>query len=153
MTVTAPSLKNTNVQIFLYQDAISCGFPSPAEDFIDKPLDLNDHLIAKPEATYFVRAQGESMVGVGIHDGDLLIVDRSLEARSNHIVVAALNGELTLKRLVKRGDCLFLMSENPKYPPLQVTQECDFHLWGVAMKCQKRREKRRKSFSIGSSAI
>jgi DNA polymerase V len=120
----------------LFSDSISCGFLSPAEDYREGELNLHEHLIAKPSATFFVRAQGDSMVGAGIHPGDLLIIDRSITAQHNHIVVAVVNGEFTLKRLIKRGGGeIWLHPENNKYQPFKIEAEMDFKIWGVAVHC------------------
>lgn len=121
----------TTQTIPLYTARVSAGFPSPADDFIDKKLDLNEHLIEHPSATFFVRVEGESMLNAGIHPGDLLIVDRSKEAADKKIIIAALNGELTVKRVRKMDGQLFLMPDNPKFPPIQITEDVDFEIWGV----------------------
>jgi DNA polymerase V len=94
-------------------------------------LDLNEHLIKQPAATVFVRARGDSMTGAGIHDGDLLVVDRSIEAADGRIVIAALNGELTVKRLAKNKGTPRLEAENPAYGPIEFNEEDSIHLWGV----------------------
>ena len=110
---------------------ISAGFPSPADDYIEKHLDLNEHLVKHPSATFFVKVEGESMINAGIHNGDILIVDRSLEAANKKIIVAVVNGELTVKRVCKKKDALFLVPENDDFKPLCVTEEMDFQVWGV----------------------
>ncbi len=115
----------------LYLSPVAAGFPSPADDYIDQQLDLHAHLVRNPSATFFLRAQGESMIGAGIHDGDLLVVDRSLTASHNRVVIAALDGELTVKRLVHRNNSVFLVPENPKYPEIDVTHCESLHIWGV----------------------
>ncbi len=94
-------------------------------------LDLNEHLVQHPAATFFVRVQGDSMIGAGIHHGDLLVVDRALEAKSGSIVVAVVDGELTVKRLRVEGERVWLMAENPAYPPLEIRDGMALHLWGV----------------------
>ncbi|MGB8700730.1 MAG: LexA family transcriptional regulator [Thermosynechococcaceae cyanobacterium] len=116
----------------LYQQPVSAGYPSPAEDYIEGKLDLNLHLIKNPAATFYVRVSGDSMTGAGIHNGDLLVVDRSLDAVSGRIVIAVLNGELTVKRLYVEGDHLLLKAENDGYPPIEVTEPQDLCIWGVA---------------------
>lgn len=118
------------VKIPLYTTAVQAGFPSPADDFIEKHLDLNEHLIKRPEATFFVRVRGESMLGAGIHDGDILIVDRSCSIYPGNIIIAALDGELTVKRLLKENGQIILSAENPLYQPITVTPESDFLVWG-----------------------
>ncbi|MFP4315749.1 MAG: LexA family protein [Desulfovibrionales bacterium] len=115
----------------LLLSGVPAGFPSPADDYIDKNLDLNEHLVKNPAATFFVRAYGDSMKDAGIHSGDILIVDRAEEPRANSIVVAVVNGELTVKRLRKKGETLFLVPENPEFTPVEVTPEMDFEVWGV----------------------
>jgi len=111
---------------------IPAGFPSPAEDYLDHCLDLNAHLVKNPPATFFVRVQGESMRGAGIASGDLLVVDRSLPPRSGHVVVAAVDGDLTIKRLKRRGARLFLVPENPGYPEIALAEDSAVEIWGVA---------------------
>lgn len=98
---------------------------------MDRRLDLNEHLAPHPDATFFARAAGESMLGAGIHDGDLLVIDRSETARSGKVVVVALDGELTVKRFVRRGERLWLEPENPDYDPLEITGRDDVTVWGV----------------------
>ncbi len=115
----------------LFITPVSAGFPSPADDYIDQQLDLHRHLVQNPAATFFLRAQGESMLGAGIHDGDLLIVDRSLEAGHNRVVIAAVDGELTVKRLVRRRGQVLLMPENKDYNPIDITEREHVHIWGV----------------------
>ncbi len=115
----------------LFQMPVQAGFPSPADDFVEKSLDLNELLIEHPAATFFVRVQGTSMKDAHIHDGDVLIVDKSKEAVSGSIVVAVLNGEFTVKRIQMQGDTVFLVPENKKFAPISVTREMDFQVWGV----------------------
>ncbi|MGZ3749057.1 MAG: LexA family protein [Pseudobdellovibrionaceae bacterium] len=120
--------KNVSV---LMATSISAGFPSPADDYIEQALDLNKFLITRPSATFMAWVRGDSMVGAGIYNKDLLIIDRSLEARNKSIVLAHLNGEFTLKRLIKAGGRVFLHPENPKYKPIEISEEMDFKIWGV----------------------
>ena len=115
----------------LYSSRVSAGFPTPADDHIETYLDLNEYLIDQPSATFFVRASGHSMTGIGIFDGDLLIVDRSKKAENGSIVIVALDGELTVKRLLLEDKQRFLMSENPDYAPIPLKDENELHLWGV----------------------
>jgi len=123
------SLKKVN-KVPAYS-GVAAGFPSPADDFIEDKLDLNEKLIKHPAATFFVRVAGHSMIKAGIYSGDLLIVDRSLEAISGNIVVAVLNGDFTVKRFSKRGKRLFLVPENSNYNPIEITDESNFQVWGV----------------------
>lgn len=116
---------------------VEAGFPSPADDFIEGSLDLNEQLIANPIATFFVRASGHSMDGAGIHDGDLLVVDRSVTPSHGCVVVAVINGGLTVKRLSKRGAVSSLLPEPSSideglYVPIEVGSDSDATIWGVA---------------------
>ena len=113
---------------------IPAGFPSPAEDYVEGPLDLNRHLIPHPAATFFVKVKGDSMIGAGIHSGDLLIVDRAVTAIHNSVIIAVLDGDLTVKRLYRVGGILRLMPENPAYPPIEIHPGTDFEVWGVVTK-------------------
>lgn len=115
----------------LYAGKVAAGFPSPADDYVEKTLDLNELLVQKPAATFFVRAQGESMLDAGIHPNDILVVDRSLEPVPGKIVICALNGELTVKRLTRQAGQWLLAAENPTYPDLVVQEEIDLVIWGV----------------------
>jgi len=115
----------------LFTARISAGFPSPADDYIDRKLDLNEYLIKHPAATFFVRVQGDSMIDAGIHSGDILIVDRALEPADNKIVIAVLYGELTVKRIKKTKSKLVLLPENPSFKPIEVTTEMGLEVWGV----------------------
>lgn len=115
----------------LFASRVPAGFPSPAEDYVDQRLDLNDHLIDHPAATFFVRVRGDSMEGAAIHDGDLLVVDRAIEPTHGRIVIAALNGELTVKRLLLKADGPWLHPENPAYSPQKISEGLDCVIWGV----------------------
>ncbi|MDD4848355.1 MAG: translesion error-prone DNA polymerase V autoproteolytic subunit [Bacteroidales bacterium] len=110
---------------------ISAGFPSPALDFEDVTIDLNQQLIEHPAATYYGRVQGESMQGAGINDGDLLVIDKSIEPEDGKIAVCYLDGEFTLKRLKINKNNLMLMPENPKYKPIRIDPETNFTIWGI----------------------
>jgi DNA polymerase V len=121
----------TSLALPLFTCPVSAGFPSPADDYLEGPLDLNRHLIPNPIATFFVRVTGDSMVGAGIHCGDLLVVDRSLEPRDGQVAIAVVDGELLVKRLRWRKGRLFLEAEHPDYPPLQIREAMNFEVWGV----------------------
>jgi len=110
---------------------IPAGFPSPAQDYVEGRLDLNEHLIMHEASTFFVRADGYSMIGAGIHPDDILIVDRALEAAHNRIIIAIVDGELTVKRLKIEADEYWLVPENNDYPPLRIHEGIDFTIWGV----------------------
>jgi len=110
---------------------IAAGFPSPAQDYIEETLDLNQHLISHPMATFFVRVDGYSMVNAGIYPGDILIVDRALEPAHKKIVIAIVDGELTVKRLYREKGKWFLAPENPEFEPIELTGDMSFKIWGV----------------------
>ena len=124
-------IKNTqiNTPVFLYK--VSAGFPSPATDDMENKLDLNEHLIKHPAATFIVKANGTSMVNADIYSGDLLIVDRSTAPKNNNIVIASIFGDLTVKRLKKKEKSLFLVSANDDYPSIEVKEEMECFIWGV----------------------
>ncbi len=115
----------------LFACSVSAGFPSPAEDYIEGKLDLNELMVANPSATFFVRVAGDSMIGVGIHHNDILVVDRSLEPTSGKVVIAVVNGELTVKRLVKNGESVCLKAESPDYPDIHMAEGTTCEIWGV----------------------
>ena len=117
----------------LYGCSVRAGFPSPADDYIECYLDLNAYLVQHPSATFFVRASGDSMINVGISPGDLLIVDRSIKATHNDIVIAAVNGELTVKRLYVQNQVIKLLPENNRYAPIVITEGLELVVWGVVL--------------------
>ena len=110
---------------------IVAGFPSPAEDYVEAMLDLNQLLIKNPSATFYGRVKGTSMKDAGVDDGDLLVIDKSLTYRNNALAVCFLNGEFTLKRIKKEGDTLLLMPANPDFQPILVKEDADFAVWGI----------------------
>ena len=120
-----------SIELPYYDTKVQAGFPSPAEDHLEQSLDLNTLVIDNPSATFFVRVAGESMRGIGITDGDILVVDRSIENWDNRIVVAVIDSEFTIKRFTKRNGKVVLEAENPDYPPIKITEEMDFSVWGV----------------------
>ena len=113
--------------------SVAAGFPSPADDYVEAGIDLNEQLIRHPSSTFFLRVSGDSMREAGIHHGDLLIVDRSLEPRAGRIVVAAIDGAFTLKRLMLHRGRWRLEAAHPDYPPLELGDADDHRLWGVAI--------------------
>lgn len=119
------------IELTLFSQGVSAGFPSPADDFIDKNLDLNEFLIKHPVATYLLKVSGNSMIDAGINSGDILIVDRSLEPTDNKIVVAIIDGEFTLKRFRKIDNKIYLYPENSKYTPIEIKEGMDCQIWGV----------------------
>jgi DNA polymerase V len=117
----------------LFLSPIRAGFPSPADDYLDKKLDLNEHLIKHPASTFFVKVKGDSMINASIRSGDILIVDRSLEPKDKSVVVAVVNGDFTVKRIGKRGNKLFLDPENAIHAPIEITDGMDFEIWGIVI--------------------
>jgi|TARA_B110000263_G_C15104959_1_gene417054 DNA polymerase V len=115
----------------IFLDYVSAGFPSPATDYIENKLDLNEYLIKRPAATFIVKAKGSSMIDAGILSGDLLIVDRSISPKNDNIVIASIFGDLTVKKIRKKENSLFLLSANSDYPSIQVKEEMECSIWGV----------------------
>lgn len=126
-----PISGQTSFEIPLMNSAVAAGFPSPAEDHLDLPIDLNKYLVKNPAATFYVRVDGDSMDEADIHQGDLLIVDRSESHGTGSVVLAVLNGEFTVKKLIKKGNELYLESSNSAYAPIKIEIETDFKVWGV----------------------
>ena len=110
---------------------VVAGFPSPAADYTQQRIDLNNHLIRNKDATYLFRVKGESMINVGIYENDILLVDRSINPKHDHIILAQLNNEFTVKRLYRRGGVVKLLAENNIYPPRLIKEEDDLIAWGV----------------------
>lgn len=123
--------RHSKVVIPLAQQGISAGFPSPADDFLDLSIDLNKELVKHPYATFYGRVSGDSMTGAGLDDGDLLVIDKSLEPRDGKIAVCFIDGEFTVKRIKLEADAVWLMPENAKYTPIKVTQDNEFVIWGI----------------------
>lgn len=124
-------MEKTIVQIPLQTCKVEAGFPSLVEEHIDEHIDLNKHLIKHPAATFFVRVSGNSMIGAGIFDNDLLIVDRSLKPSHGKIVIAAVDGFLTVKRLITNKNIVYLKAENEEFQPIKVNPEAGIYIWGV----------------------
>ncbi len=121
----------------LYISTIHAGFPSPAESYVESKIDLNEFLVDHPAATFLVRAKGDSMFDCGISDGDILVVDRSVEPKDNSIIIAVLSEEFTVKRLkIKKGE-YYLFPENQEYREIKVTEDMEFEVWGVVTKVIK----------------
>ncbi len=125
-------LQKLSLSIPLYS-GVSAGFPSPADDYMEEHLDVGSYLVKNPTATFFVRVQGDSMIGASIHPDDILVVDRSLTARHDSIIIAVLNGEFTVKRLYQRGRELRLVAENPRYAPTLISAGDEFAVWGIVV--------------------
>lgn len=117
----------------LFASEPAAGFPAPADDLIEKALDINDLVVANPASTFYVRVRGDSMEGAGIFSGDVLVVDRAVEPKDGKIVVAAVYGEMVVKRLKRVGDAHMLYSENESYEPIVVNENDDCFIWGVVV--------------------
>lgn len=124
-------ISNQCYRLPFYQHTISAGFPSPADDDIEEMLDLNELLIKRPTSTFFLKVSGSSMIKAGIHHNDILIVDRSIEPSNGKVVIASVNGELTVKRLCIKGNKTELVAENDDYPSIDITADMELVFWGV----------------------
>ena len=133
MMIKFESQRDNNVSLVLpvANGGICAGFPSPAQDYVEGGIDLNRELVKNPAATFFGRVSGDSMTGAGIEDGDLIVIDKSLEASEGDIAVCFLDGEFTLKRIHIEKDVIWLVPENPKYRKIRVTADQHFMVWGV----------------------
>ena len=125
------SIKKKQILTPIFLDSVSAGFPSPATDYMENKLDLNEYLIKHPAATFIVKAKGPSMTDAGILSNDLLIVDRSIVPKNNDIVIASIFGDLTVKKLYKKDNSFFLLSANSDYPSIEVKEEMECFIWGV----------------------
>ena len=129
------TVSNRKLHLELYPTSVNAGFPSPAEDHIDIGLDLNEYLVKHESSTFYIYVKGSSMINAGIYDGDLIIVDRSLEPRSNNIVLAVIDGEFTIKKIQKKNNTIYLMPDNKDYNPILINDNMDFQVWGVITHC------------------
>ena len=123
--------QNQQKSLHLAQEKISAGFPSPADDFKELRISIDQEVVRNEEATFYARVSGESMQGAGLDDGDLLVIDRSIEPKNGKIAVCCIDGEFTVKRLKVVEDGVFLIPENPKYQPIKVTEENELIIWGI----------------------
>lgn len=135
--VFKPEAKST-LALNLYSHKVIAGFPSPADDNIEDTIDLNEHFISHPETSFLVKVQGDSMKKAGIHPGDMLVVDRGQNPKDKDIVIAAMDGELTVKRLSIKSTGTWLMPENDHYDPIPVKEENDLIIWGVVTSVLRR---------------
>lgn len=124
-------VKNKGYQLPLYGSKIAAGHPAPTDDHIDQQLDLNEYLIKNPAKTFLVKVSGLSMLDAGIHENDILIVDRSISPTDGKIVVAAVDGQLTVKRIMHKDNKLYLMPENQNFHPIEIKEGNEIHIWGV----------------------
>ncbi|WP_299676891.1 LexA family transcriptional regulator [uncultured Tenacibaculum sp.] len=139
VTLTFFSPKSTESKGAIFFDTgISAGFPSPADDFKESRISLDEELIRNKEATFFARVSGQSMIGAGLDDNDLLVIDRSIPPTNNKIAVCFLDGEFTVKRLRVDGNEVWLQPENPDYPIIKITEENNFVIWGIVTNVIKR---------------
>jgi DNA polymerase V len=137
---------SSSLQLEYASDGVKAGFPSPAQDYLDERIDLNRHLVLHPASTFFAKVSGDSMCHEGIDDGDLLIIDKSLEPEDGDLAVCCLDGEFTLKRIkFTGGNRLFLVPSNDRYPQIEVTSDNEFVVWGIVTNTIKynRRPRRR----------
>jgi DNA polymerase V len=125
------ALSETELELPFFEGAFSAGFPSPALDFIDLKIDLNKHVIKHPSSTFYGRVKGVSMIDAGIHDGDLLVIDKSLEPKHGKIAVCYIDGEFTVKRIHIKSDGVWLMPANTAYQPIRITPENELLVWGI----------------------
>ena len=130
LEVFKPCLSRSQAFPF-YSSKVSAGFPSPADDNLEKTLDLNTYLIKRPAATFFVRVNGDSMINAGINDNDILIVDRSIKPSHGKVIIAVLDGQMTVKRLYKQSNKIILMPENDLYQPIEIRDDMNMEIWGV----------------------
>ena len=133
-----PALDPEALPLPLLGRLVPAGFPSPADDYLEGEIDLNRLLIERPAACYLMRVSGPSMSGAGVMDGDLVVVDRSLEAVSGHVVVAVLHGEMTIKRLRVTNGRAVLKAEHPGYPSIMICEENPAEIWGVVVGCVRK---------------
>lgn len=124
---------STELELPFVDVGISAGFPSPADDFIELTIDLNRELIKHKDSTFFAKVKGDSMKNAGIFDGDLLIIDKSLEPQDGKIAICQIDGDFTVKRIKKENDVVWLIAENEDYKPIKVTEENELMIWGIVI--------------------
>ena len=127
-----PSI-TTRVELPFYDVGIQAGFPSPADDFIELSIDINKEYIKNRDSTFFARVKGHSMKNVGIFDGDLLIIDKSIEPQDNKIAICQVDGDFTVKRIKIDNDTVWLIAENEAYDPIKVTSDNELMIWGIVV--------------------
>lgn len=127
----APAEMGTALALPLADGGIKAGFPSPAQDFLDRAIDLNRELVKHPASTFYGRVRGDSMQDAGIFDGDILVIDKSLEPRNGDIAVCFVDGEFTIKHIRIEEKCVWLVPANSQYAPIRVTEENEFLIWGI----------------------
>lgn len=127
------AIVESELELPFVSSEISAGFPSPADDFIDTGIDLNKELIKNPYSTFYGRVRGDSMKDLGIHNGDLLVIDKSLEPQNGKIAVCYIDGEFTVKTIKIENDCCWLVPANENYKPIKVTADNNFMVWGIVI--------------------
>lgn len=137
-SIQLPDPNGQPVRAPLFGDKVQAGFPSPADDYVEDRLSLDEALIPHKEFTFFVRAKGNSMMGAGIFDGDLLVVDKSITPALGNIVIAVIDGELTVKRLSKRGETFILKPDNPHFKEIEIKEGQELQVWGVVTSSVKK---------------
>ena len=123
--------QDSQKHLYLAKEGVSAGFPSPADDFKELRISIDQEVVRNEEATFYARVSGESMQGAGLDDGDLLVIDRSMEPQDNKIAVCYIDGAFTVKRLKVEVDCIYLMPENKNYKPIKVSEEDQLQIWGI----------------------
>ena len=118
-------------KLHLSENRVSAGFPSPADDFKELRISIDQEVVRNEEDTFYARVSGDSMQGAGLDDGDLLVIDRSMEPQNNKIAVCFIEGAFTVKRLKVETDCIYLMPENKKYSPIKISEENELKIWGI----------------------
>lgn len=132
LSVVQQFVLNKGYKLPLYESKLSAGFPSPADDYLEAHLDLHSHLIKHPASTFFVRANGESMINAGIHENDILVVDRSIKPTNGKIAIAAVDGQLTVKRIdITANGKLTLLPDNPNFKPIEISEDSTVVIWGI----------------------
>lgn len=135
---------NSHMPLPYADEGIQAGFPSPAQDYINESIDLNNELVKHPAATFFGRVSGDSMIEEGIEEGDILVIDKSLEPINGDLAVCCVDGEFTLKRISIEKNRIKLMPSNSAYPPIVVTAENQFAIWGIVTYTIKKNRRRRR---------
>ena len=123
--------KEKNLGQWLMEQGISAGFPSPADDFKEIRISLDRELVKNGDATFYAKVSGDSMINAGLSDGDLIVIDRSLDPQHNKIAVCFIDGDFTVKRIIKRGTDLYLKPENKNYKPMKIDEENELQIWGI----------------------
>jgi len=140
-----PANTQTSLSLPFASEGIRAGFPSPAQDYMDISIDLNKELVRNPAATFYGRVSGDSMKGDGLEDGDILVVDKSLEPQNGDTAVCFIDGDFTLKDIKIEKDVVWLVPANPEYQPVKVTSENDFMIWGIVTYSIRKIRGKRKS--------